>query len=110
MYQPVKKLKQRVQEKITSGSISIGEEIVTTTHLRYVVQQGEIRQETAEVSARKIPLIDIWRRLLEKHEQLGLIREHPDEYYATLSEEELQQRLFELHEQVESHWTNCAKS
>lgn len=100
MYQPLKKLKQCTQERINSGEICMGEDIVTTTHPRYVVQDGEIREETIEVKARKIPLIEIRKRLLEKHEDLGLIRQHPDEYYDTLSPKQIYKRLYELHEQV----------
>ena len=59
MYQPVKKIKQQVQERIISGEICIGDEIVPTTHTRYIVQEGEIREETIEVTARKIPLSEI---------------------------------------------------
>ena len=61
MYQPVKKLKQRVQGRINSGEICTGEGIATTTIPRYnfIAQDGEIRQETIEVNARKIPLTEI---------------------------------------------------
>ena len=57
------------------------------------------------MNARKIPLTEIRRRLLQEHEQLGLIRAHPDEYYTTLSREQVEKRLLELHELVESDWT-----
>ena len=64
---------------------------------KYVAQQGNIREETVEVSAQKIPLIDIRRRLLEKHEQF---QEHLMDTML-LSDDQIQQSLFELHEQVE---------
>ena len=105
MYQPVKKLKQCVQERIDTGEIHIGENILTTTHPRYVERDGEIREETTQVTARKIPLIGIRRELLKRHEELGLIRQYPDEYYETLTVEQIKKRLFELHEQVESDLT-----
>ena len=41
--------------------------------------------------------------MLEKHEQLGLIRQPPDEFYATLSPEQIKKSLSDLHERVESN-------
>ena len=102
----MKKIKQQVQERIKSGEICIGDEIVPITHSRYIVQEGEIREETIEVTARKIPLYDIRRRLLERHEELGLIRQHPDEYYAALSSGEIKEMLIKLHEHVEPNMSD----
>ena len=83
MYQPIKKLKMQAQERIDSGETCIGAEIVPTTYPRYTAQ-GEITQESNVVTGRKIPLTKIRQKLLEKHEDLGLIRLHSDEYYSTV--------------------------
>ena len=105
MHPPVKKLKQCVQERIDTGEICLGESIVTTTYPRHIARDGEIIEESVEVSARKVPLHKIRRRLLEKHENLGVIRQHSDEYYNTLSTEEIKKILIELHERVELNLT-----
>ena len=73
MYQPVKTIKQQVQERITCGDINIGENILITSYPRYVERGGEIREETIKATAQKIPLIDIRKKLLKIHEDLGII-------------------------------------
>ena len=105
MHPPVKKLKQCVQERIDTGEIRLGESIVTTTDPRHIARDGKIIEESVEVSARKVPLYEIRRRLLEKHENLGVIQQHSDEYYNTLSTEEIKKILIELHERVELNLT-----
>ena len=44
--------------------------------------------------------------MLERHEELGLIRQHPDEYYATLSSGEMKEMLIKLHEHVEPNMSD----
>ena len=102
MYSPVKKVKERVIKKIDSGEIKIGREVVQTTYSRYIAQQGQLTQEKVEVYARKIPLLEIREKLLQKHEQLSIIRNDPDTYFATLPEEAVKARLVELHETYDS--------
>lgn len=80
----------------------IGKEVVQTAQYRYTVHQGELWQESTEVYARKIPLLEIRKRLLTHHEELGILRQHPDEYYASLSDEEVKTTLTELHEAIDT--------
>lgn len=101
MYLPVRKLKGKVAQRIDSGEICIGKETVTTTESRYTTHECELRQENTEVKARKIPLLEIRKRLLEKQENLGIIRQHPDEYYATLPLANIKAHLSELHETID---------
>ena len=75
MYCPVQKLKKKVSDRIESGNIPIGKEVVRTAYCRYTVHQGELRQESTEVYGRKIPLLEIRERLLKKHEELGVLRQ-----------------------------------
>ena len=103
MYQPLKKQKEQVQERIDSGEISIGKEICPTSYSRYTAHEGEIRQDNIQVNARKIPLIEIRKKLLDKHEELGLMRLHSDEYYTALSTDVVKEKLLELHEHIEAH-------
>ena len=55
---------------------NIGVLIVPTSvpSFRYSKANNEVVDVTSTVHARKIPLLDIRRKLLEKHEQLGVIR------------------------------------
>ena len=55
-------------------------------------------EETDKVGARRIPLLEIRKKLLQKHEALGVIRNQPDSYFDNLQAEEVRSRLFELHE------------
>ena len=60
MYKPVKKLKERITENIQSGEIQFGGEVVVqTTYPKYATHQGELTQEVVDITARKIPLLDI---------------------------------------------------
>ena len=99
-YQPLKKQKEQVQERIDSGEICIGKEICPTSYSRYTAHEGEIRQDNIQVNARKIPLIEIRKKLLDKHEELGLMRLHSNEYYTTLSTDIVKEKLLELREHI----------
>ena len=65
MYPPVRKLKEKVVQRVESGEINIGKETVTTTESRYTTHKFELRQVSTEVKAWKIPLlksgIGYWR-------------------------------------------------
>lgn len=75
--------------------------VVQTPCSRYTAHEGELRQESTDVYACKILLLEIRERLLQKHEEIGILRNHPDEYYATLPEETVKATLRELHESVD---------
>ena len=62
---------------------------------RTMVMEGET------ILAHKIRLLDIRQKLLKKHEDLGLLRNKPDEYYDTLSTTELKLMLEALGENTE---------
>ena len=59
----VKNLKQKVTQKITSGEIPLGTEVVQTAHPRYTTHEGELQQDHTEVYTRKISLLDIREKL-----------------------------------------------
>ena len=94
-------LQKKVSDRIESGDIRIGQDVVPTACPRYTVQHGELTLESTDVYARKIPLLEIRERLLKQHEELGIVRQNPDEYYATLSEEVVKTKLTELHETID---------
>lgn len=110
MYKPVEKLKERVTENIQSGEIQIGKEVVQTTYPKYATHQGEFTQEIVEITARKIPPLDIREKLLKRHEQLGIMQSDPDDYFATLPEEAVKARFTKLHETIEAVLTYLSAS
>ena len=101
MYQPVLRLKEKVGAKIESGELFVGIESVKTTETRYSTHDGELVQNSSDVLACKIPLQNLRERLLAKHESLGIIRQHPDEYYEKLSLAEIKFQLAQLHEAID---------
>ena len=101
VYKPVQKLKDDVDKRIQSGQINLGIECVTT-QTKYSTHEGKMIQESFEVNARKIPLLEIRKKLLKKHEDLGIIRQHSDNFYATLTTEEIKLQLTKLHEMIDS--------
>ena len=68
--------KKRLIDQLETGEISQGIPVVPTTiqSFRFSKEQSSVKEIISTVHARKIPLTDIRRRLLEKHEKLGLIR------------------------------------
>ena len=99
MYQPVSHYRQRIRAQIASGKINIGEEVAKSTYTRYSVDKSNhtLAIEGVEVSARKFSLLKIREKLLIKHQEMKLIRDQPDEYFDTLSAEQVKLRLKELH-------------
>ena len=86
------------QSKIESGEYVLGDMIVPQTYKKAILRDGQITTETFTVSGRKIPLSDIRERTLREHEELGLIRAHTDEFYATMTREQVMNRVQQLGE------------
>jgi len=107
MHQPVHKQKQKLANKVTSGEIQIGREIVQTTYSSYTTDPStlSISETTKRISAREIPIKHIRQKLLNKHEKLGIVRNNPDDYFASLFEEDTKSRLTELGESYDSKMT-----
>ena len=59
---------------------------------------GTLKKECFTVSGRKIPLLEIRKTLLAKHEELGLVRDHTEAHYEAMTNEELETRLKEIGE------------
>lgn len=97
MYQPVAVQKKKVSMKIESGEIHTGVEIVPTSYSADKASCSII-QQTTHITARKVPLISIRKKLLIKHEHQRLVRQYTDEQFENLSEEELRLRLKKVHE------------
>ena len=67
---PVQKVKETVTERINSGEINIGEEVVRSSYTSYTTnKENEVERKEKDVFARKISMLHIRKRLLEKHER-----------------------------------------
>ena len=62
---------------------------------------NSVVRSNCKQAAQKIRLIDIRKKLLAKHDSLGLIRNQPDEYYEQLPCMQLSTKLEELNEKTE---------
>ena len=102
MHRPLPLQRQKLQDRMASGETSIKEKAVKSTYTQYSLDPVNLTivEKDNDVCARKIPFIQIREKLLQRHEELGLLRIHPDEYFDNLQEAEIQARLQEL---VEDH-------
>ena len=99
MERPISAQKEVLAEKIDKGEILLGEEAVPSTHNSYTVDtSNSIVEKTATIHARKISLCDIRKKLLSKHEKMNLLRKNSDQYFDSLTNEEVITRLSQLHE------------
>ena len=87
MFPPVTHERQKVSELIEKKAIDIGEEVVPSSYQNYTVNSctQRVQENTVHFSARKVSLISIRKKLLEKHESLGIVRNSSDDYFENLS-------------------------
>ena len=77
----------------------MGEVIVPRTYKKTIVDaNSQLQEKTFSVSGRKIPLSRIREMELQRLEKMGLIRAHDDNFYETLTDEQIKARLQELGE------------
>ena len=95
-----KDMKERLEIRIRNKEYMLGELVVPRTYKKMVLAEDgkSLKEECFTVSGRKIPLIDIRRRLMEKHEKLGIVRKTSDMDYEKMTAATLCQRLKELNE------------
>ena len=67
MYKLVSFEKQKIQDKISRGEVTLGDEVVVSTYKRYKInpEDNTIMEENDEVSARRIPMLQIRKKLLQ---------------------------------------------
>lgn len=103
-----------MQKKIEQEQYLIGEVIVPRTYKKITVDiNSQLQEKIISVSGRKIPLIKIRERELERIEKMGLIRARDDQFYDRMTDEQVEKRLKELGEfdveQPSSEWRNALK-
>ena len=89
-----------LQSKVESGEYVLGEMIVPPTFKKVTLtKEGHLKTETFTVSGRKIPLLEIRKRMLKEHESLEIMRSCKDDLYDSMTEDELSSRLVQLGEE-----------
>ena len=92
-------IRDTLRQKIANGEYRLGEIIAPKSYKKLTLQSdGTLKEEYFRVSGRKIPLLEIRKKLLDDHEQEGLVRDHSDAHYEAMTDEELKNRLIELGE------------
>ena len=98
-----KGIKEKLEVKIRNKEYLLGELIVPRKYKKMVLAEDgkSLKEECFTVSGRKISLIEIRRRLMEKHEKLGIVRKTTDEEYDKMTESDLSLKLQKLNEYTE---------
>ena len=80
--------------KLEAGEYTIGELVVPKQYKKLVLtSEGTLKEVEFTVSGRKIPLTEIRKRELNRCEQLGVVRDHTNDDYAQMSDDQISQRL-----------------
>ena len=80
--------------KLEAGEYTIGELVVPKQYKKLVLtSEGTLKEVEFTVSGRKIPLTEIRKRELNRCEQLGVVRDHINDDYAQMSDDQISQRL-----------------
>ena len=83
----VQEIKDEWTYMISNGELTLGEPCHPQSIFRLSIKSGELVRTEHTIYGRKIPLIDIRRKLLDKHEPLMYL--HTDEEMEKLSDEEI---------------------
>ena len=77
---------------MNTGKYDLGVPVIETTYQKAVVtKEGKFQLKSFNVSGRKIPLLQIRRKTLEKEKEY--LRMNTDDHYETLTEEEVDSQL-----------------
>ena len=70
MYKPIAYHKQKIEETVISGALTLGEKVVATEYSRYKIADNTniIVEERESECARKIPFLQIRKKLMKKLE------------------------------------------
>ena len=79
---------KKTQQHISSGEMAIGNEVVPSSYQYYSIisDTHALQTNAVGINGQKIPLHQIRKKLLRKHEKLGAIRENSEEYFANVAE------------------------
>ena len=98
---PAKIERQRLQDRIEKGEFMLGEEVVEQENVQFkVTSDSDIVATQTKFSARKIPLLEIRKKILAKHEKMGLVR--INENFLSLNHQQIEIRLTQLGEKYDN--------
>ena len=86
-HRTVEGIKEDWTKMIQSGELTLGEPCYPHTITRYSIKDGELKQHEITVYGRKIPLLDLRKKLLLRHEPF--MRLHTDEQLLALTKLDL---------------------
>lgn len=76
MQRPSSFFKEQIREQVKSGEVVNGTPVVPTSVVSFTYDKAnnEVVETASTVCARKIPLLDIRKKLLEQHEELNIVK------------------------------------
>ena len=87
VHKSVKGIKDEWNEMINTGKLSLGEPCFPHTLTKFSVHDGQLRQNDSVIYGRKIPLLELRNKLLQKH--IKCMHLHTDEELNTLNKSDL---------------------
>ena len=69
MPSPASRIRAKVKQMLDEGTLTLDEILEPKQYKRFILQMGEIIEETLTVDGRKYPLIQIRENLLKEHER-----------------------------------------
>ena len=88
---PIGAVEAEIQSMISSGRFTLGDECAPYTITKYTLVNGVMTPHDLQIQAWKLPLKQIWQKLL--HKQLKYMRLTPESTIATMTMPELTKRL-----------------
>ena len=92
-------IREEIHQRIAEGRYLLGEPCVESVLVRYKAEDGSVKREEI-INARRIPVLEIRKRLLHKHTQMGVMRLETDDEFQAMPREVIVRRLEAIHEPV----------
>ena len=98
--------KAKLEDRISKGEIFIGDEVIPTTRDSFTIdtETHTLQANRVTTCGRRIRLRHIREKLLKKHEDMGIVRDNCDEYFANMTHKEVVSRLKELNIPFNDLW------
>ena len=87
------KIWEEIHQRIAEGRYLIGEPCVESVLVRYKAEDGSVKREEITINARRIPVLEIRKRLPTKHTQMGIMHLETDDKFLGMSREVIVKRL-----------------
>lgn len=91
--------RETLQQKLDNGEYCLGEVVTPKSYNKLTMNSaGTLKEEYFTVSGRKIPLLEIRKNIFCQQEKDGLVRDHSDAHYETMTYEDIKTRVQEIGE------------